>query len=301
MTADDLILQTITPTSHNLGDFRVHRSLPVKGRTMVGPFIFFDQAGPAKIGAGHGVDVRPHPHINLATVTYMYEGAFLHRDSLGTEQLIEAGAVNLMTAGKGIVHSERSPDADRAKESKLSAIQTWLALPDRYEEMDPAFEHVGEGGMPVIDDGHVRARVIMGSLWGETSPVTTYAQTIYADIQLSPGGRIAIDPSADERAIYVSGGDAMLDGLMLVPQTLYVLRPGASATLMSVDGGRVVLCGGEAFTSPRHVWWNFVSSSQDRLMQAREDWEAMRFPLIPGDDQEFIPIPQGRPKTVSYP
>lgn len=301
MTADDLILQTITPTSHNLGDFRVHRSLPVKGRTMVGPFIFFDQAGPAKIGAGHGIDVRPHPHINLATVTYMYEGAFLHRDSLGTEQLIEAGAVNLMTAGKGIVHSERSPDADRAKESKLSAIQTWLALPDRYEEMDPAFEHVGEGGMPVIDDGHVRARVIMGSLWGQTSPVTTYAQTIYADIQLSPGGRIPIDPSADERAIYVSGGDAMLDGLMLIPQTLYVLRPGTSATLMSVDGGRVVLCGGEVFTSPRHVWWNFVSSSQERLMQAREDWEAMRFPLIPGDDQEFIPIPQGRPKTVSYP
>ncbi|KAA9015328.1 pirin family protein [Sphingobium limneticum] len=301
MTADDLILQTITPTSHDLGDFRVYRSLPVRERTMVGPFIFFDQAGPAKIGAGQGIDVRPHPHINLATVTYMYEGAFLHRDSLGTEQLIEAGAVNLMTAGKGIVHSERSPDDDRAKISKLSAIQTWLALPDRYEEMDPAFEHVGEGGMPVIDDGHVRARVIMGSLWGETSPVTTYAQTIYADIQLSPGSRIAIDPSVDERAIYVSGGDAALDGLMLAPQTLYVLRPGTTATLMSVDGGRVVLCGGEAFTSPRHVWWNFVSSTKDRLMQAREDWEAMRFPLIPGDDQEFIPIPQGRPKTVSYP
>lgn len=301
MTADDLILQTITPTSHDLGDFRVYRSLPVRERTMVGPFIFFDQAGPAKIGAGQGIDVRPHPHINLATVTYMYEGAFLHRDSLGTEQLIEAGAVNLMTAGKGIVHSERSPDDDRAKISKLSAIQTWLALPDRFEEMDPAFEHVSEGGMPVIDDGHVRARVIMGSLWGETSPVTTYAQTIYADIQLSPGGRITIDPSADERAIYVSGGDAALDGLMLAPQTLYVLRPGTTATLMSVDGGRVVLCGGEAFTSPRHVWWNFVSSTKDRLMQAREDWEAMRFPLIPGDDQEFIPIPQGRPKTVSYP
>lgn len=301
MTPDDLIIQTIAPTSHNLGDFRVYRSLPAKGCTMVGPFIFFDQAGPAKIAAGQGIDVRPHPHINLATVTYMYEGAFLHRDSLGTEQIIEAGAVNLMTAGKGIVHSERSPDEERAKASKLSAIQTWLALPDRYEEMDPAFEHVGEGGLPVIEDGKVRARVIMGSLWGAQSPVTTYAQTIYADIQLSPGGRIPIDPSADERALYVSGGDAALDGMMLEPQTLYVLRPGTSATLMSVDGGRVVLCGGEAFTSPRHVWWNFVSSRQDRLMQAREDWDAMRFPLIPGDDQEFIPIPQGRPKTISYP
>ena len=301
MTFDDLIVQTITPVSHNLGDFKVHRSLPSKGRTMVGPFIFFDQAGPAQIAPGQGIDVRPHPHINLATVTYMYEGAFLHRDSLGTEQLIEPGAVNLMTAGSGIVHSERSPDEDRAKASKLSAIQTWLALPDRVEEMDPAFEHVGEGGLPVIEDGSARARVIMGSLWGETSPVTTYADTIYADIQLAPGGRIAIDPSADERALYVSGGDAALDDMTLTPQTLYVLRPGTSATLMSVDGGRIVLCGGEAFSSPRHVWWNFVSSRQDRLMQAREDWDAMRFPLIPGDDQEFIPIPQGRPKTVSYP
>lgn len=301
MTLDDLIIQTVTPTTHDLGDFKVHRSLPVRGRTMVGPFIFFDQAGPAQIGPGQGIDVRPHPHINLSTVTYMYEGAFLHRDSLGTQQLIEPGAVNLMSAGKGIVHSERSPDEDRVKASKLSAIQTWLALPDAIEEMDPAFEHVAADALPVIEDGGARARVIMGSLWGETSPVTTYAHTIYADIQLTPRGHIAIDASADERALYVSGGDAMLDGLMLTPQTLYVLRPGTSATLSSLDGGRIVLCGGEAFASPRHVWWNFVSSRPDRLMQAREDWEALRFPLIPGDDQEYIPIPQGRPKTVSYP
>lgn len=301
MTPDDFIIQTIAPTTHDLGDFKVHRSLPARGRTMVGPFIFFDQAGPAKIAPGQGIDVRPHPHINLATVTYMYEGAFVHRDSLGTEQLIEPGAVNLMTAGRGIVHSERSPDEERAKLSRLSAIQTWLALPDRDEEMAPAFEHVGEGGMPVIDGHGARARIIMGSLWGETSPVTTYADTVYADIQLLPGGSVPIDPSAEERALYVSGGDAALDGVALAPQTLYVLRPGTRATLMSVDGGRVMLCGGEAFATPRHVWWNFVSSRQDRLMQAREDWDAMRFPLIPGDDQEHIPIPQGRPKTVSYP
>ncbi len=301
MTLDDLVLQTITPSSHDLGDFRVYRALPVRDRTMVGPFIFFDQAGPARIAPGQGVDVRPHPHINLATVTYMYEGAFLHRDSLGTEQVIEPGAVNLMTAGKGIVHSERSPDEDRAKASKLSAIQTWLALPDRDEEMDPAFEHVGEGGLPIVDCGHARARVIMGTLWGETAPVTTYADTIYADIMLQPGGGVPIDAAAEERALYVSGGDAALDGVALTPQTLYVLRPGVAASLYSVDGGRVVLCGGEAFCTPRHVWWNFVSSTKERLMQAREDWEAMRFPLIPGDDQEFIPIPQGRPKTVSYP
>jgi Pirin-related protein len=300
-TPTDAITQTIIPVTHDLGDFRVHRSLPARERTMVGPFIFFDQAGPARIAAGQGIDVRPHPHINLATVTYMYEGSFLHRDSLGTEQLIEPGAVNLMTAGSGIVHSERSPDEERAKLSKLSAIQTWLALPERDEEMAPAFEHVGDGGLPLIDCGHARARVIMGSLWGETSPVTTYANSIYADIQLSPGGSVPIDAQAEERAVYVSGGDAALDGMMLRPQTLYVLRPGTRATLMSVDGGRVMLCGGEAFQTPRHVWWNFVSSSKDRLMQAREDWDAMRFPLIPGDDQEFIPIPEGEPKTVSYP
>lgn len=297
---DDLIIQTITPTSHNLGDFRVHRALPAKERTMVGPFIFFDQAGPAQLGRGQGVDVRPHPHINLATVTYMYEGSFMHRDSLGTEQLIEAGAVNLMTAGKGIVHSERSPDADRGRASTLSAIQTWLALPDDREEMDPAFEHVAAGSLPVIESGSTRARVIMGSLWGAHAPVTTYAETIYADIQLAPGGSVPIDVSAEERSIYVSDGGAALDDMPLLPRTLYVLRPGANATLRSAEGGRIVLCGGEAFTSPRHVWWNFVSSTTERLMQAREDWEAMRFPLIPGDDAEFIPIPQGQPKITLY-
>ena len=298
---DDLVIQTVAPTTHNLGDFRVHRTLPAKGRTMVGPFIFFDQAGPALLEPDKGIDVRPHPHINLATVTYMYEGAFLHRDSLGSEQLIEPGAVNLMTAGKGIVHSERSPAEERARTSKLSAIQTWIALPDGREEMDPAFEHVPADALPIVESGAARARVIMGSLWGASAPVTTYAHTIYADIQLMPGGAIPIDAEAEERAIYVSGGDAAIDGLMLQPQQLYVLRPGVRATLSSVDGGRVVLCGGEAFATPRHVWWNFVSSSTDRLMQAREDWEAMRFPLIPGDDQEHIPIPQGRPKTISWP
>ncbi|HEX7742395.1 MAG TPA: pirin family protein [Sphingobium sp.] len=301
MNLDDIVIQTITPTTHDLGDFRVHRSLPARGRTMVGPFIFFDQAGPARIAPGQGSDVRPHPHINLATVTYMFEGAFVHRDSLGSEQLIEPGAVNLMTAGRGIVHSERSPDSERARASKLSAIQTWLALPDGREEMDPAFEHVAEDRLPIVDCGHARARIIMGTLWGQSAPVTTYANTIYADIQLSPGGSVPIDAGAEERALYVAGGDAALDGMALQPQTLYVLRPGVDARLMSVDGGRVMLCGGEAFTTPRHVWWNFVSSSTDRLYQARDDWEAARFPLIPGDDQEFIPIPQGRPKTVSYP
>lgn len=295
------VIQTITPVSHDLGDFRVYRSLPSPDRTMVGPFIFFDQAGPAKLEPGQGVDVRPHPHINLATVTYMYEGSFLHRDSLGSCQPIEPGAVNLMTAGSGIVHSERSPDADRAKASKISAIQTWLALPDGREEMDPAFEHVPEASLPLVEAHRARARVIMGKLWGQAAPVTTYANTIYADINLQPGGAIPIDCDAEERAIYLAGGDAALDNLALRPMTLYVLRPGTSTTLRSVDGARVMLCGGEAFTTPRHVWWNFVSSSKDRIMAAREDWEAGRFAKIPGDAEEYIPIPKGTPKTVSYP
>lgn len=295
------VVQTIVPVTHDLGDFRVHRALPSRDRTMVGPFIFFDQAGPAKLEPGQGIDVRPHPHINLATVTYMFEGSFLHRDSLGSCQLIEPGAVNLMTAGSGIVHSERSPDEDRAKAAKLSAIQTWLALPDGQEEMDPAFEHVPETALPVVEAHRARARVIMGSLWGETAPVTTYANTIYADIGLQPGAAIPIDSDAEERGIYLAGGDAALDNLRLSPMTLYVLRPGLSATLRSVDGGRVMLCGGEAFSTPRHVWWNFVSSSKDRIKAASEDWTAGRFEKIPGDAEEFIPIPKGTPKTVSYP
>lgn len=297
----DIIAQTIFPTTHDLGDFKVRRSLPARERTMVGPFIFFDEAGPATLAPGTGIDVRPHPHICLATVTYMLEGSFVHRDSLGSEQPIEPGAVNLMTAGKGIVHSERSPEAQRSGGASISAIQTWLALPDGREEMDPAFEHVGVDRLPVIQGNGARARIIMGSLWGMTAPVTTYAATIYADIVLEAGGSIPIDAEADERALYMMHGDATLDGEALAPQQLYVLRPGVAATLRSTGGARIMLCGGEAFRTPRHVWWNFVASSPERLMQARADWEAMRFPLIPEDDAEFIPIPQGRPKTVSYP
>lgn len=297
---DDLIVHTIEPTSHDLGGFKVHRTLPSRPRTMVGPFIFFDQMGPAHLDVGTGIDVRPHPHINLATVTYLYAGAIDHRDSLGTLATIEPGAVNLMTAGHGIVHSERSPSAEREKGPELSGIQTWLALPEADEERDPAFEHVAAADLPVIQSGGATARVIMGDLWGASAPTTTYAQTIYADIALEPGASIPIDASADERALYVSMGEASLDGMPLLPMTLYVLRPGITATLRSERGARVMLCGGEAFATPRHVWWNFVSSSRDRINQAKEDWQAGNFPKVPGDAIEFIPIP-AVPKTVSYP
>lgn len=297
---DDLFTQTIQPVTHDLGGFKVHRTLPSRPRTMVGPFIFFDQMGPAHLETGTGIDVRPHPHINLATVTYLFEGAMNHRDSLGTFATIEPGAVNLMTAGHGIVHSERSPRSARETGPELSGIQTWLALPERHEEIDPAFEHVAKADLPRIDAHGAKARIIMGSLWGESAPTTTYADTIYADIVLDANGSVPIDAAADERALYVALGDATLDGLTLEPQTLYVLKPGTAATLRSGRGGRVMLCGGEAFATPRHVWWNFVSSDRARIDQAKRDWKAGLFPKVPGDDKEFIPIPEV-PKTVSYP
>ena len=296
----ELFTQTITPVTHDLGGFKVHRTLPSRPRTMVGPFIFFDQMGPAILGRGQGIDVRPHPHINLATVTYLFAGAIDHRDSLGTLATIEPGAVNLMTAGRGIVHSERSPQSERDKGPELSGIQTWLALPERVEEMDPAFEHVAKADLPVVESTCAKARVIMGSLWGKTAPTTCYAGTIYADVDLAPGGSVPIDADADERAVYVALGDASLDGVPLDPMTLYVLGPGVAATLSSDTGGRVMLCGGEAFATPRHVWWNFVSSSRERINQAKEDWRSGRFGVVPGDDKEFIPLPEV-PVTVSYP
>ena len=296
----DLILRTIRPVTHDLGGFKVHRALPSRERTMVGPFIFFDQMGPARLSPGDGIDVRPHPHINLSTVTYLFDGAIEHRDSLGTFATIQPGAVNLMTAGKGIVHSERSPAALRRDGALLSGIQTWLALPDGAEEIDPAFEHVAADALPLVEAGGASARVIMGTLWGATSPVTCHAPAIYADIRLEPGGATPIDAGAEERALYLASGEASGDDQPMEAMTLYVLRPAAAATLRSARGGRVMLCGGGAFATPRHVWWNFVSSSRDRIEQAKQDWQAGRFPIVPGDAEEFIPIP-AVPNTVSYP
>lgn len=297
---DDLILQTLEPATHDLGGFKVYRTLPHRERTMVGPFLFFDQMGPAHLPPGEGVDVRPHPHIGLSTVTYLFEGAFQHKDSLGTDVRITPGAVNLMTAGSGIVHSERSPGDERTDGPDLAGIQTWLALPDGREDIAPAFEHLAADELPVVETTDARARVIMGSLWGVAAPTTTYADTIYADLVLRPGGAAPIDVSTDERALYLASGTAMLDGLELLPQRLYVLRPGTAATLRSDTGGRVMLAGGAAFPTPRHVWWNFVHSSREAIAEAKRAWTAGEFARVPGDEKEWIPIP-GTPKTVSYP
>ena len=298
MTHEDFIEQIVTPVTHDLGAFQVRRALPSKARSMVGPFIFVDQFGPAHLALGEGMDVRPHPHINLATVTWLFQGAIDHRDSVGSFATIRPGQVNLMTAGRGIVHSERSPAEDRQKGPELYGMQTWLALPDGREETAPAFEAVAD--LPVIEDSGAKATVIMGELWGRRASTTTHAATIYAEIVLGPGGAVPVDADADERAVMLVGGEASIGRQRLKLFELTVLRPGVPLRLASDDGGRVMLLGGEAFTSPRHVWWNFVSSSRERIEQAKADWREGRFPVVPGDAQEFIPIPD-QPKTVSYP
>ena len=290
----------VEPAVHDLGEFKVNRTLPARNRTMVGPFIFIDEFGPARLPPGRGMDVRPHPHINLATVTYLFEGAIEHRDSIGSHAVIEPGAINLMTAGSGIVHSERSPKEVRPGGPNLYGMQTWLALPDGREDVAPAFDHVAPDHLPLIEDHQVSARVLMGSLWGETAATRCDSPTIYADILLGPGGSIPIEAGADERAVMLVGGEAMLDGDALALYALYIFRPGHEARLASGSGARLMLMGGQAFSTRRYVFWNFVSSSRDRINQAKEDWKALRFALIPGDDQEFIPLPEV-PKTVSYP
>jgi redox-sensitive bicupin YhaK (pirin superfamily) len=292
------ILQTVTPVTHDLGGFQVRRAVPSPQCRMVGPFVFIDQFGPARLEAGQGMDVRPHPHINLATVTWLFEGAIDHRDSLGTFSTIRPGTVNLMTAGTGIVHSERSPRSERDGGAAMYGMQTWLALPDGREELAPAFEAVSD--LPLLEDTCVKARVIMGELWGKRAPTTCYAETIYAEIDLGPAGAVPIEAAADERAVMLVGGEASLDGHPLEPYALVVLKPGEAMTLSSERGGKAMLLGGEAFSSHRYVYWNFVSSSRERIEQAKEDWQAGRFPLVPGDAEEFIPLPD-KPKTVSYP
>jgi len=301
--SDDLpspFLQSIAPVTHDLGAFKVRRALPAPGRRlMVGPFIFVDEFGPAQLEHGQAMDVRPHPHVNLATVTWLLEGAIDHRDSLGTFATIRPGQVNLMTAGSGIVHSERSPADERAVGPRLYGMQTWLALPDGREEIAPAFE--SHSDLPLIAGSRAAARVIMGTLWGRTAPTTQHAATIYAEIALEPGGAVPIDAEADERALMLVGGQASVAGVALAPYELTVLAPGLAMTLSSDHGGRVMLLGGEAFRSKRLVWWNFVSSSAERIYQAAADWREGRFPKVPGDEAEFIPLPKEVPTLVDYP
>ncbi len=282
----DLVLK---PRVKNLDGFSVRRALPSRHRRKVGPWIFFDHAGPAQFEAGDGIEVRPHPHINLATVTYLFGGEFLHRDSIGSVQVIKPGDINLMVAGSGIVHSERTPPATRTGKHSLHALQLWLALPEADEETDPAFYHYPAGQLPTTDIAGVTVRVMMGSAFGLTSPVKTFAETLYVEAELKAGQRLTLPPCA-ERALYMAKGSVRLNGTEIQEFTMAVLKNKGPLMVEAATDARLALIGGERL-GERFIDWNFVSSRKARIQQGREDWKAGRFDKVPGDDEEFIPLP----------
>ena len=304
----DAIEHVIVPRARDLGAFEVRRALPSAQKQMVGPFIFFDQMGPAEFLIGNGIDVRPHPHIGLATVTFLFEGEVWHRDSLGTSAAIRPGEVNLMSAGRGIVHSERETseanlvtggqglahaEAHRAGQAKhrLFGIQAWAALPRSHEEQAPVFAHHGTDELPRIAGEGKRVRLVMGSAYGATSPVDFPHATLFAEAVLAPGAVLPLDPDYDERAVYVASGEIDVAGDRFEAGRLLVFRPGDRISILATAQSRLMLLGGEPMDGPRHIWWNFVSSSKERIAQAKEDWRTKRFALVPGDEKEFIPLP----------
>jgi len=284
--AIELIIQ---PRDTDLGGFFVRRVLPSARRRMVGPWIFFDHMGPAEFAAGQGINVRPHPHVNLATVTYLFEGKILHRDSLGSLQPIRPGDINLMVAGRGIVHSERERPEVTAVAHKLHGLQLWLALPEADEEIEPAFYHYPGTRIPEVTVGGVPVRVMMGSAYGVTSPVKTFAETLYVEARLQPGQTLLL-PEAEERAVYVASGSLRARDDVIPEHAMAVFSPEPGVVLEAVSESRIGIIGGERMT-PRFIEWNFVSSRKARIEQAKADWQAQRFPKVPGDEEEFIPLP----------
>lgn len=284
----DLVVE---PVTKDLGDgFRVRRALPSIGRRMVGPFVFLDHMGPAILAPGKGLDVRPHPHIGLATLTYLTDGAIQHRDSLGYDQSILPGDVNWMTAGRGIVHSERTEAGLRAMGHTLTGIQSWIALPLAHEETAPGFTHHDAQALPEIGDGGIGLRLIVGSMFGQTSPVASFSPMFYADAHMKAGTTMPLPADYAERAVYVLDGEIDIAGEVFGAHRLLVFRPGDAIALRAVSDARVLLLGGEPLEGPRHLWWNFVHSSKDRIEAAKADWKAGKFSSVPGDD-EFIPLP----------
>jgi redox-sensitive bicupin YhaK (pirin superfamily) len=288
----DAIEQVIVPRARDLGGFEVRRALPAAGKQMVGPFIFFDQMGPAEFLLGTGIDVRPHPHIGLATVTYLFDGEIMHRDSLGTELAIRPGELNLMSAGRGIVHSERTSAEERAKGPRLFGIQAWAALPKSHEETSPAFAHHDVSELPRISGEGKTVRLIMGSLYGERSPAEFPHESFYAEAVLAPGAVLPLDADYEERAIYTVSGEIDIAGQTFGPGRLLVFRPGDRISILATSQARLMLLGGEPMDGPRHIWWNFVSSSEDRIAAAKADWKAKRFEPVLHDVEEFIPLPE---------
>jgi redox-sensitive bicupin YhaK (pirin superfamily) len=288
----DALELVIVPRIRDLGDgFAVRRALPHGRRQMVGPFIFFDHFGPVQFVSGKGMDVRPHPHIGLATVTYLFDGSIMHRDSEGNIQEIQPGAMNLMTAGRGIAHSERTPEAQRASGQLMLGLQSWIALPQSREEIAPSFQHYGAGSLPTVQDKGFRARIIAGRSFGATSPVEMVSPWFYVEISLDAGMSAPLDADHEERAIYIVEGEIEIAGDRHEAPQLLVFRPGDRITVRATRPARMMFLGGDALEGPRHIWWNFVSSSKERIEQAKEDWKTGRFAAVP-NEHEFIPLPE---------
>ena len=287
----DALELVIVPRVRDLGGFNVRRALPHGRRQMVGPFIFFDHFGPVQFIAGQGMDVRPHPHIGLATATYLFDGRVTHRDSEGNVQEISPGAMNLMTAGKGISHSERTPGADRDGQHKMYGLQSWIALPAAKEEIAPSFQHYAAEDMPIVQDNGVKVRVIAGSAFGKTSPVAMVSDWFYAEVALAAGMSAPLDADHEERAIYVVSGEVEIAGDRFEGPRLLIFKPGDRITVRATQPTVMMFLGGAALEGPRYIWWNFVSSSKERIEQAKEDWKQGRFGQVP-DESEFIPLPE---------
>ncbi|MFC3052113.1 pirin family protein [Kordiimonas pumila] len=291
LNAPESVEMAILPRTGDIGNFEVHRALPFKEKRMVGPFIFWDQMGPGEFLTGQGVDVRPHPHIGLSTVTYLFDGTMDHKDSIGNDMRIVPGDVNLMTAGSGIVHSERTGLDIRQKPSSLYGIQSWLAQPLKHENGSPAFSHTEKQDLPSFDESGLKGRVILGEFSGVSSPVQTQWDTLYVDFHLENGGQVQIPNTTEERALYVLSGQIEIGGVTYDPQRMMVLRPGDTVTIKALSPVHMMLLGGAAMDSKRYIFWNFVASSKERLEQAKEDWREGRFDKVAGDDKEFIPLP----------
>jgi redox-sensitive bicupin YhaK (pirin superfamily) len=285
----DAIELIIQPRETDLGEFKVKRTLPTRGRKMVGPWIFFDHMGPANFAAGSGINVRPHPHINLATVTYLFDGEILHRDSLGSYQIIKPGDINLMVAGHGIVHSERERPQVRSRAHSLHGLQLWLALPEQDEEIAPAFYHYPADDIPALTVNGVPLRVLLGEAYGVTSPVKTFARTLYIEAHLQPGQTLAL-PDCEERAVYVAKGSLQVKNTLIPEFSMVVFSAAKGVTITASTESRIAIIGGQS-VGPRFIDWNFVSSRKERIEQARQDWVAGRFPKVAGDEEEFIPLP----------
>jgi redox-sensitive bicupin YhaK (pirin superfamily) len=290
--AADAIDLVLVPRSVDVGHFAVRRALPHAKRRLVGPFIFFDHFGPAEFHSGQGIDVRPHPHIGLATVTFLFDGEIMHRDSLGTAAPIRPGEVNWMSAGRGIVHSERTAPERRHEGEPIHGLQCWVALPQAEEESAPGFFHHDSAALPLVSGDGKTVRVITGSAYGARSPVVAATETLFADVTLTSGATLPIDPDTEERAIYTIAGEIDVAGDRFGAGRLLVLRPGDPITVTAITDARLVLLGGATMDGPRHIWWNFVSSRKERIEQAKADWKAARFDTVPGDAEEFIPLPE---------